>query len=432
MKIIFIGTGYVGLVSGAAMAKLGHEVLCVDNDQAKIHDLNKAVIHIYEPDLTELVRQKLTQEQLIFKNSLAENLSFSQVVFIAVGTPEALDGSADLSYIYQVIDEIISSAQEQKLIVIKSTVPPGTCKKLQQYLFDAGTNHIILTNPEFLREGSALHDFLHPTRIIVGIENQDCHKIIDEIYHPLTKQNYPLIKTNLTTAELIKYASNSFLATKISFINEMANLCEATGGDISALSYGIGLDPRIGKEFLKAGPGYGGSCFPKDTSALAHIAREYQQPLTIIESVVKSNYNRKYIMLEKIKKSLGGDVKEKVIGILGLAFKAGTNDVRDSQALEIIELLLDEGALIKAYDPISIKEAQKLLKDEVQFCTDSYKTASNADCLVIVTEWPEFSKLNYKKIYDLMMHPIIIDLRNILNPLEIRNHGFKYDSIGRQ
>lgn len=433
MRIVMIGTGYVGLVSGVCLADFGHEVICVDNDNAKIEMLNSGEVPIFEPNLKTLVNKNVNASRLKFTTDLKESMNSANVVFIAVGTPSRRgDGHADLSYVYAATNEISKHINKFTVIATKSTVPVGTGDEIEKIL---SKNHSkdkfsVVSNPEFLREGAAIKDFKHPDRIIVGAECNDAVEIMKAVYRPLFINETPIMFTNRRTSELIKYASNSFLATKISFINEMADLCENVGADVQALARGMGLDKRIAPKFLHAGPGYGGSCFPKDTTALIRTAEESKVSLPIIQSVIKSNENRKHKMVQKISHFFNGDLNNKTLAFLGLAFKPNTDDMRDAASLTIIPELQNNGALIKVYDPESMKEAKSLLQN-IDYTKNSYDCIKGADAMIILTEWDEFRALDMIRVKKSLRSPNIIDLRNIYNPQSMQEYGFNYISIGR-
>ena len=433
MRIVMIGTGYVGLVSGVCLADFGHEVICVDNDNAKIEMLNSGEVPIFEPNLKTLVNKNVNASRLKFTTDLKESMNSANVVFIAVGTPSRRgDGHADLSYVYAATNEISKHINKFTVIATKSTVPVGTGDEIEKIL---SKNHSkdkfsVVSNPEFLREGAAIKDFKHPDRIIVGAECNDAVEVMKAVYRPLFINETPIMFTNRRTSELIKYASNSFLATKISFINEMADLCENVGADVQALARGMGLDKRIAPKFLHAGPGYGGSCFPKDTTALIRTAEEAEVSLPIIQSVIKSNENRKHKMVQKIIHFFNGDLNNKTLAFLGLAFKPNTDDMRDAASLTIIPELQNNGALIKVYDPESMKEAKSLLQN-IDYTKNSYDCIKGADAMIILTEWDEFRALDMIRVKKSLRSPNIIDLRNIYNPQSMQEYGFNYISIGR-
>ncbi len=433
MKITVIGTGYVGLVSGVCLAKLGHQVICVDKDSSKIDSLKQNIIPIFEPNLKELLVSVKNDNKISFTTNLAEALSGAQAVFIAVGTPQDEDGSADLSFVMAAAKEIGELSQEYKLIITKSTVPVGTGRKVAAVLREANlrVEFGVASNPEFLREGNALEDFMQPDRIVIGSDDEKSRKILAEIYEkfPLEK----LVYTDVTTAELIKYASNSFLATKISFINEMADLCEKAGGNIKQLAKAIGLDSRIGDKFLNPGPGFGGSCFPKDIMAILNVAREYGVELSLINSVITSNSLRKEKMVEKISAALGGNVAGKKIALLGLAFKGNTDDIRYSPAIVIAKTLAKKMAKIRATDPEAIENSRQELAEfsNIEFFQDPYEAIKGADLIVIATEWKNYSQLDLARIKTLTSSRKIVDLRNLLNAQTLEVEGFEYDYIGK-
>ncbi|HJD56168.1 MAG TPA: UDP-glucose/GDP-mannose dehydrogenase family protein [Rickettsia endosymbiont of Pyrocoelia pectoralis] len=431
MNITFIGSGYVGLVSGIMMSYLGHNVTCLDLDETKITKLNNQILPLYEAELDEYFKKALAADRLKFTNIYSEDLKNSDAVFITVGTPSKESGEANLEYVYEAIDKISSYISRDCLIVIKSTTPPGSCNDIIDYLAGKGFTYNVATNPEFLREGAAVKDFLYPDRIVVGVNNKKSEAVLKEIYTPLTNKGVNLMVTDPVTAELIKYASNSFLAIKIAFINEMADLCEKAGGNIKDLAKGVGLDQRIGERFLNAGPGFGGSCFPKDLLALNSLAADYRTDGKILEAVILSNKNRPNNMVNKISTLLGRDLNGKKIAVLGLTYKAGTDDVRASPAIEIIKILLDKGAYVKAFDPMGSKNAEKVLKNNnLSYLDSADKACKESDAIVIATEWSEFTKLNWQEIYDSAKLPIIIDLRNILDAEKLKEIGFEYYGIG--
>jgi len=431
MNITFIGSGYVGLVSGIIMSYLGHNVTCLDNNEVKISKLNKQILPIYELSLDEYLQKALLAGRLKFTNIYNNELQNSRAIFITVGTPSKESGEADLKYVYDAIDKVSEYINKDCLIVLKSTVPPGSCSNIIAYLKSKGFLFNVASNPEFLREGSAVKDFLYPDRIVVGVNNKESEEILRKIYAPLIEQGAKFVVTDLVTSELIKYASNSFLATKIAFINEMADLCERIGGNIKDLSKGIGLDQRIGQNFLNAGPGFGGSCFPKDILALNSLIKSYDIDCKILEAVITSNKERPKSMVDKISTLLDGDLKDKHIAILGLTYKAGTDDIRASPAIEIIKILLNKGAYIKAFDPIGCENAKRNFENKNLLYLDSAVEACRlADAIVIATEWLEFQELDWQKIYNLVKSPIIIDLRNILDSEVVKRIGFRYYGIG--
>lgn len=432
MKITIIGSGYVGLVSGACFAKIGHEVICIDNDKSKISNLQQNIIPIYEPGLEELISDLASENKIRFSNDLASAINDSQAVFIAVGTPQDQDGSADLSYVLNVVNNLANIIKTPKIIITKSTVPAGTGARIRKIIDQINPNNQIslASNPEFLREGFAIDDFLNPDRIIIGCEDEASKKILAKIYQPLA--NHKIIFSDIITAELIKYASNAFLATKISFINEMANLCEILDGDIKTLSQGIGLDSRIGQKFLNPGPGFGGSCFPKDIQAILKIAKDNNTDLSIINAAYNSNINRIDLMIKKIQEILSHNLSNKKIALLGLAFKANTDDIRYSPAINIAKKLLDLDAIINAHDPKAIYNTQIALKNykNIKYYPDPYQAIKDCDAIIIATEWQEYQKLDFSKIKNLTKSKIIIDLRNIFNKEDLIKYDFKYHSIG--
>lgn len=433
MRITVIGTGYVGLVTAACLADFGHTMIGIDNDRAKIEALRQGKIPIYEPGLDAVVARNAEAGRLRFTTDLAGEVARAQVIFIAVGTPPHEDGSADLSHVEAVAAEIAPLIRDYKVIVNKSTVPVGTGRRVRQIIAGSLKNPVafdVVSNPEFLREGSAVNDFLRPDRVVIGAESERAREVMREIYRALYLIETPFVFTNLETAELIKYASNAFLATKITFINEMANLCEAVGADVQVLARAVGMDGRIGPKFLHAGPGYGGSCFPKDTKALAYIGRQYGEPATIVESVITANDNQKRRMVAKIERALGG-TRGKIVAVLGLSFKPETDDMREAPSIAIIEGLLAGGAVVRANDPIAMAEARKLFGDRVTCCRDAYEAAEHADALVIVTEWNAYRRLDLQRLHAAMRRPVLFDLRNIYTPEEAERAGFTYFCVGR-
>ncbi len=433
MKIAVIGTGYVGLVSGACFSEFGVDVTCVDKDVTKITTLKHGGIPIYEPGLEALVAKSVEAGRLHFTTNLEKAVTEADAVFIAVGTPSRRgDGHADLQYVFAAATELAQYLQGYTVVVTKSTVPVGTGRRVYDTIKAANpsADFDVASNPEFLREGSAIEDFMRPDRVLIGTENQRALDLVKALYRPLFLNETPIVATSLETAELTKYAANAFLATKIAFINEIADLCESVHADVQDVARGIGLDGRIGKKFLNAGPGYGGSCFPKDTLALVKTAVDAKQPVSIVEAVVKANDDRKQAMVQKIIKTCGGSVQGKKIAVLGVTFKPNTDDMRDSPSLVIIPGLQEAGATIAAFDPVGIHEAQKYLSD-VTWTKDSYAAMDQADALVIITEWNEFRALDMTQIKQRLKAPVIVDLRNIYKPAEMREAGFTYVSIGR-
>src|SRR5512139_1477322 len=432
MNICVIGTGYVGLVTGACLAEFGMNLICVDNDQEKINLLKQGTIPIYEPGLEGLVAKNMKEGRLSFSTNIEEGIKSSLVVFIAVGTPSHEDGSADLQAAEEVAQEIGRSMNGYKVIVIKSTVPVGTARRLKKLIQDHQAQPIpfdIVSNPEFQREGSAIEDFMRPDRVTIGAESEQAVAIMKDIYSALYLIETPFVITGLETAEMIKYAANAFLATKVSFINEIANLCERMGADVHHVARAMGLDGRIGKKFLHPGPGYGGSCFPKDTRALAQMGHEKGYPLKLLRSVIEVNEEQRQRMVQKISLKVG-DLKGKVIGVLGLSFKPNTDDIRESSAVTIIEGLLEKGARVKAFDPAAMDEARRVLPG-ISYGKDAYDVAEGCDALVLVTEWNQFRRLDLQRIKSLLRKPVFIDLRNVYEPDQMKQLGFDYDCVGR-
>ena len=437
MKITIVGTGYVGLVSGTCFAEFGVQVTCIDKDAKKIRDLKKGIIPIYEPGLKDLVRKNIKEKRLFFETELKKNVNDASAIFIAVGTPSRKsDGHADLKYVFAVAEEIARYLKNYSVIVNKSTVPIGTGKKVfdiikrknPQIEFD------VASNPEFLREGSAINDFMRPDRVVIGCNSDKAKDILKELYRPLYLLETPILFTKTETAELIKYAANSFLATKITFINEISDLCEKVDANVNDVSIGIGLDGRIGKKFLHPGPGYGGSCFPKDTLALVKTAQDYKSPLNLVEHVVKSNNKRKKEIFKKILNALKKIKKPYCITLLGLTFKPNTDDMRDSPSLDIIPALLRNNCKVKVFDPEGMEEAKKSLgklSKKIEWSKDSYSACSGSDAVVILTEWNQFRALDLKKIKKTLRNPILIDFRNIYKPDEMLKIGLQYHSLGR-
>ncbi|MCL4129843.1 UNVERIFIED_CONTAM: hypothetical protein GTU68_023449 [Idotea baltica] len=428
-----IGTGYVGLVSGACFADFGHVVTCVDKDAKKIERLNEGGIPIFEPGLDALVARNVEQERLFFTTEAKDAIKDADAVFIAVGTPSRRgDGHADLSYVYAAAEEIAGLMEGFTVVVTKSTVPVGTGDEVEAIIkkTNPDADFAVVSNPEFLREGAAIKDFKIPDRVVVGTDDERAMELMKELYRPLFLNETPILFTARRTSELIKYAGNAFLAVKITFINEMADLCEKVGANVQDVSRGIGLDGRIGRKFLNAGPGYGGSCFPKDTLALTKTANDYGAPVRIVDTVVEVNAARKKAMAEKVITAMGGDVKGKTIGVLGLAFKQNTDDMRDAPSLDIVPALQAAGATVKAYDPESMDEAAHLL-DNVTFCHGPYDALTGADAMVIITEWDQFRALDFDRVKSALKTPVVIDLRNIYSPEDMEKLGFEYTSIGR-
>lgn len=433
MRIAIVGAGYVGLVSGACFADFGHQVTCVDKDASKISALQRGKIPIFEPDLERLVQNNVKNGRLDFDTDLAGPVREADAVFIAVGTPSRRgDGHADLSYVYAASREIAAAVDGFTVVITKSTVPVGTGDEVERLIRETNPSAdvAVASNPEFLREGAAIRDFKIPDRIVVGTQDERARKLISEIYRPLYLNKAPLIFTSRRTAELIKYAANAFLATKITFINEIADLAEKVGADVQEIARGIGLDNRIGSKFLHAGPGFGGSCFPKDTRALIKTAQDHEAPMRIVEAVLAVNENRKRAMARKVASVFGGMLRGKTISVLGLTFKPNTDDMRESPSIPLITALQDLGAKIRAYDPEGMEQSKTELS-EICYCDGPYSCAESADALVIVTEWEQFRALDLDRLKRAMARPIIVDLRNIYEPQEVIAHGFHYESIGR-
>lgn len=435
MKIAMVGSGYVGLVSGACFADFGHDVVCIDKDQSKIDQLHDGVMPIYEPGLAELVATNVNAGRLTFTTELAEGIKDAQAIFIAVGTPSRRgDGHADLSFVYAVAREVGEHLANDAVVVTKSTVPVTTGDEVERILQASGTEHrfSVVSNPEFLREGAAIGDFKRPDRIVIGAEDDFGRDVMREVYRPLFLNESPILFTSRRSAELIKYAANAFLATKITFINEMADLCEKVGADVQDVSRGIGSDNRIGPKFLHAGPGYGGSCFPKDTLALLKTAEDYESPVRIVEAVVKTNDTRKRAMGRKVIDALGGpdNARGKKVALLGLTFKPNTDDMRDSPAIAVAQALTDAGVTVAAYDPEGMEQAAPLMPD-VAMKSSPYEAIEGADAVAIVTEWDAFRALDLDRVKELADRPVLVDLRNIYQPEEVRSRGFDYWSIGR-
>jgi UDPglucose 6-dehydrogenase len=432
MKICMIGSGYVGLVTGVCLAEFGMEIVCVDKDKAKIKIMQKGASPFHEPGLDDLMEKNMKEGRLSFSTDIGQGVKTSQVIFIAVGTPANNDGSPDLSQVQAVAREIAAHMTDYKIIVLKSTVPVGTGKRVKGLITEAVKGAVpfdMVSNPEFLREGAAVEDFFRPDRIVIGAESERAIEVMKEIYNAFYLIEAPFVITTIETAELIKYASNAFLATKISFINEIANLCEHVGADVHDVARAMGLDGRIGKKFLHPGPGFGGSCFPKDTHALVHIGRKYNCEMEIVQSTINVNERQKERMIEKIEAMIG-DIRDKTIGILGLAFKPNTDDMREASSISIIQGLQKKGARIKAYDPEAMAEAKKVLQDVI-YCTGPYEVAEGSHALVLLTEWNQFRLLDLARIKGLLKEPVFIDLRNVYEPLHMRELGFRYCGVGR-
>ncbi|MDP2618884.1 MAG: UDP-glucose/GDP-mannose dehydrogenase family protein [Hyphomicrobiales bacterium] len=434
MRIAVIGSGYVGLVSGACFADFGHEVVCVDKDQERIERLNRGEMPIYEPGLDVLVNGNRFAGRLAFATALGEAVKGVDAVFIAVGTPARRgDGHADLSYVYAAAEEIAAAVDRRTVIVTKSTVPVGTADEVEAIVRKTRPDgdFSVASNPEFLRQGAAIDDFKRPDRVIVGAEDEHARVVMRALYRPLYLNETPILFTSRRTAELIKYAANAFLATKVTFINQMADLCEATGADVQDVARGLGLDRRIGPKFLHPGPGYGGSCFPKDTLALVQTAQDFGAPCRIIEAVIEINSRRKRAMVERIEKACGGTLAGKTIAVLGLTFKPETDDMREAPALDIVAGLLDRGAKVRAHDPKGMEEAKKLLPAAVTYCEGPYEAAEGANALTILTEWNAYRALDLGQLKAALAEPVIVDLRNIYRPEEMDKAGLTYVSLGR-
>jgi len=433
MRVTMIGAGYVGLVSGACFADFGHTVTCVDKDPGKIERLEKGVMPIFEPGLAELVASNVKEGRLFFTLDAREAIRSADAIFIAVGTPSRRgDGHADLSYVYAAAKEIAEHMDGFTVVVTKSTVPVGTGDEVEEIIRKTNLNakFAVVSNPEFLREGAAINDFKRPDRIVVGADSEEAREVMRQLYRPLFLNETPMLFTERRTSELIKYAANAFLAVKITFINEMADLCEKVGANVQDVSKGIGLDNRIGRKFLHAGPGYGGSCFPKDTLALTKTANEHGSPIRIVDTVVEVNEARKKAMAQRVITAMGGSVKGKTIGVLGLAFKPNTDDMRDAPSLDIIPALQAAGARIRAYDPESMHEASKLLT-EVEFAEGPFQALEGADAMVLITEWDQFRALDLDRVKKLLKSPVVVDLRNVYQPADMARRGFTYVSVGR-
>jgi len=433
MRVAMIGTGYVGLVSGACFADFGHDVVCVDKDAGKIAALKRGEIPIYEPGLDELVKINVSAGRLSFTTSLPESVAEADAVFIAVGTPSRRgDGHADLSFVHAAAREIAAAIGKFTVVVTKSTVPVGTGDAVERILREAkpGIDAPVVSNPEFLREGAAIRDFKHPDRIVIGTSDERARKVMGEVYRPLHLNASPILYTDRRTAELTKYAANSFLATKVTFINEIADLAEKVGANVQDVARGIGLDNRIGMKFLHAGPGFGGSCFPKDTMALIKTAQDNESPVRIIETVVAVNDQRKRAMARKVANAFGGNLRGKAVAVLGVTFKPNTDDMRDAPSIPLITALQDMGAEIRVYDPVGMDQARRVFEN-VTFCDCPYECAKASHALVIVTEWEQFRALDMKALSATMATPIIVDLRNIYSPDDVTKNGLLYCGVGR-
>ncbi len=433
MRLTMIGTGYVGLVSGACFSEFGHDVTCVDLNQAVIDRLEKGEIPIFEPGLEDLVARNVRAGRLTFTTDLAAGVADAEVVFIAVGTPTRRgDGHADLSYVYAAAKSIAEAAPDRLVLVNKSTVPVGSAREVEKIVRETapGKSISVASNPEFLREGAAIEDFMHPDRVVCGVADDQAREALRSVYRPLSLRDTPVVFVERETAEVVKYAANAFLAMKISFINEIADFCETVGADVQGVAHGIGLDKRIGGKFLHPGPGYGGSCFPKDTLALLRSSEEAGAPLKLIEATVKINDARKFAMVDRIKKACGGSVAGKTIGVLGVTFKPNTDDMRDAPSLTILPGLIAAGAKVRAYDPEGMKAAKPLLAG-VEWADDSFAAVAGADALVLLTEWSEFRGIELARLARAMTGRVVVDLRNVWRPAEMAKAGFDYHSIGR-
>jgi UDPglucose 6-dehydrogenase len=433
MKITMIGSGYVGLVSGACFSDFGHDVVCVDKDAAKIEALQAGRMPIYEPGLDQLVATNVAAGRLTFTTDLATAVAGADAIFIAVGTPSRRgDGHADLTYVFEATKEIAAAVTGPTVVVTKSTVPVGTGDRVEEILREErpDIDIAVVSNPEFLREGAAIGDFKRPDRIVIGSDDAHAREVMREVYRPLYLNESPLLFTGRRTSELIKYAANAFLATKITFINEIADLCEAVGANVQDVSRGIGLDNRIGAKFLHAGPGYGGSCFPKDTLALLKTAEDHESPVHIVEAVVKVNDSRKRAMGRKVLHALGDEPRGKTVAVLGLTFKPNTDDMRDAPSLAVVQSLLDAGVTVRAFDPEGMAAAKTMMPDVI-FCKDAYEAATGADAVTIVTEWDTFRALDLRRLAGVMIAPVMVDLRNVYRPDDVRKLGFAYSSVGR-
>jgi UDPglucose 6-dehydrogenase len=434
MKICVVGTGYVGLVTGACFAEFGNPVTCVDIDERKIAALRDGKVPFFEPGLEDLVDRGVKGGRLDFSTELADTVKEALVVFIAVGTPQGADGRADLSYVQGVARTIAANLNSYKVVVTKSTVPAGTGRMIREIIDEhKGEDHpfSVASNPEFLREGSAIEDFLRPNRVVLGTEDEQSAAILQDLYRPLYLIETPIVVTDVVTAEIVKYASNAFLATKISFINEMADLCESVGADVNVVAKAMGLDRRIGPKFLHAGPGYGGSCFPKDTRAVLELARDRDVPLRIVEAVIRVNDSRVPHMIDKIAAAVGGELAGKTLCLLGLTFKPNTDDLRESPALAILHRLSEAGAKVRAYDPVAIPLVAQDPIPGVVYCEDEYEAAEGADAAILATEWNQFRGLDFGRLRQRMAQPVLVDLRNVYEPDKMRAQGFDYTGVGR-
>jgi len=434
MNICVVGTGYVGLVTGACFAEFGNKVTCVDKIESKIESLQQGKIPIFEPGLEDLVHRSVKAGRLKFSTDLATTIRDSLVVIIAVGTPQGSDGRADMSFVRAVAQSIGENLNSYKVVVTKSTVPAGTGKMVREIIEESRVEEhafSVASNPEFLREGSAIEDFMRPNRVVLGSEDEMSAAILEDLYRPLYLIETPLVFTDVVTAEVVKYASNAFLATKISFINEMSDLCEAVGADVHIVAKAMGLDRRIGPKFLHAGPGYGGSCFPKDTRAVLEVARDNGVELRIVKAVIDVNDSRVPRMIEKIRGALGGKLKGRTICLLGLTFKPNTDDLRESPAVAILDGLLAEGASVQAYDPVAMPLMAEETRENATYCKDEYEAAAGAEAVVLATEWNQFRSLDFERLKQGMKSAVILDLRNVYEPEKMRSRGFEYTGVGR-
>ncbi len=436
MKISIVGTGYVGLVTGTCFAEVGLDVTCIDIDSQKIENLKKGILPIYEPGLEEMVLRNLENGRLKFSTDLANSIRDSSVAFIAVGTPPDEDGSADLKHVLGVAREIGENMEDYCVVVTKSTVPVGTAKKVHDEISRALANRSadiefdVASNPEFLKEGAAVQDFLRPDRIVIGVGSERAQKLLQKLYHPFTLNGHPLIMMDIPSAEMTKYAANSMLATKISFMNDIANLCELLGADVNLVRKGIGTDPRIGNKFIYPGAGYGGSCFPKDVKALISTGEENEYELKVLKAVEEVNQRQKTVLFKKMEERFGDDLKGKTVAVWGLSFKPKTDDMREAPSLVVIESLLEAGCTVKAYDPVAMPEAKRMIGDKIEFCQNQYDALQGSDFLAIITEWSEFRSPDFVRVGSMLNQRIIFDGRNIYDPVEMRELGFEYHGIG--
>ncbi len=434
MNLCVVGTGYVGLVSGACFAEFGNNVVCVDKDEGKIEALEQGRIPIYEPGLDGLVERNVKAGRLSFSTDLASGVRDSLIVLIAVGTPQGNDGRANLDFVKEVARAVAGCLDAYKVVVTKSTVPAGTGRMIREIIEQHREREVpfsVASNPEFLREGAAIEDFMRPNRVVLGTEDEQATAILRDLYRPLYLIETPVVITNVVTAEMIKYASNAFLATKVSYINEMADLCERVGADVHAVAKGMGLDRRIGSKFLHPGPGYGGSCFPKDTRALVEIAREHDAELRIVRAAIDVNDARVPHMLAKIEGALEGELTGRTIALLGLTFKPNTDDLRESPAVAVLDGLVAAGARVRAYDPVGMEAAARTERTGVEYCTDEYDAAEGADAVVVATEWNQFRALDHERLKQRLKQPVMIDLRNVYEPSNMKRRGFRYVGVGR-